>query len=77
MDTSLPKDPQFSKYYIKHCKYLKLKGLQPKTIEAYARALRRMGRYPFDKAAQNNQNPWYCNNWTGKSIIRGDQKIEL
>lgn len=47
MDTSLPKDPQFSKYYIKHCKYLKLKGLQPKTIEAYARALRRIGNY-FD-----------------------------
>ncbi len=47
MNTSLPNDPQFSKYYIKHCKYLKLKGLQPKTIEAYARALRRIGNY-FD-----------------------------
>jgi integrase/recombinase XerD len=47
MDTRLPNDPQFSKYYIKHCKYLKLKGLQPKTIEAYARAIRRIGNY-FD-----------------------------
>jgi site-specific recombinase XerD len=45
MDIRLPEDPQFSKYYAKHCKYLKLKGLQPKTIEAYARALRRIGNY--------------------------------
>lgn len=45
MDIRLPEDPQFSKYYTKHCKYLKLKGLQPKTIEAYARALRRIGNY--------------------------------
>src|SRR4030066_1235199 len=30
-----------------HLKHLKLKGLQPKTIEAYARAIRRIGDY-FD-----------------------------
>jgi hypothetical protein len=30
-----------------HRKHLKLKGLQPKTIDAYARAIRRMGDY-FD-----------------------------
>ncbi len=47
MDTRLPKNPQFNKYYTKHCKLLKLKGLQPKTIEAYARAIRRIGNY-FD-----------------------------
>jgi len=47
MDIRLPEDSQFSKYYTKHCKYLKLKGLQPKTIEAYARTLRRIGNY-FD-----------------------------
>lgn len=45
MNTSLPKDPQFNKYYEKHGKYLRLKGLQPKTIEAYARAIRRIGNY--------------------------------
>ena len=28
MDIRLPEDPQFNKYYTKHCKYLKLKGLQ-------------------------------------------------
>ena len=28
-----------------HLKHLKLKGLQPKTIDAYSRAIRRMGDY--------------------------------
>ena len=45
MDIRLPEDPQFNKYYAKHCKYLKLKGLQPKTIDAYARALTRLSRF--------------------------------
>jgi len=52
MDIRLPKDPQFNKYYTTHCKYLKLKGLQPKTIEAYTRALRRIGNY-FDGQLDN------------------------
>ena len=39
MNTSLPKGRQFNKYYQKHGKYLRLKGLQPKTIEAYKRAI--------------------------------------
>ena len=47
MNINMPEDPQFNKYYTKHCKYLKLKGLQPKTIDAYARAIRRIGNY-FD-----------------------------
>jgi len=47
MNTSMPHDPQFNKYYRKHQKFLKLCGLQPKTIEAYSRAIRRIGNY-FD-----------------------------
>lgn len=47
MDTRLPKSPHFIKSYEKHCKYLKLQGLQPKTVDAYARAIRRIGNY-FD-----------------------------
>ena len=52
MNTRLPEDPRFNKFYDKHCKHLKLKGLRPKTIEAYARAIRRMGNYfdtPIDR----------------------------
>jgi site-specific recombinase XerD len=35
----------FNKNYKSHLKHLKLKGLQPKTIEAYSRAIRRIGDY--------------------------------
>ncbi len=38
----------FKKNYQIHLQHLKLKGLQPKTIEAYARAIRRIGKY-FDE----------------------------
>ena len=47
MNTSLPSDPQFLRQYHKHCKCLKLAGMQPKTIDAYSRAIRRIGNY-FD-----------------------------
>jgi site-specific recombinase XerD len=36
-------DAQFEKNYQAHLQHLKLKGLQPKTIEAYSRAIRRIG----------------------------------
>ena len=35
----------FKQNYQTHLKHLKLKGLQPKTIDAYARAIRRAGEY--------------------------------
>ncbi len=37
----------FERSYALHLQHLKLKGLQPKTIDAYARAIRRIGEY-FD-----------------------------
>ncbi len=38
----------FDRNYQLHLKHLKLKGLQPKTVEAYSRAIRRLGAY-FDQ----------------------------
>ena len=38
-------DSKFNHYYTLHCKHLMLKGLQPKTIEAYSRAIRRIGAH--------------------------------
>jgi site-specific recombinase XerD len=35
----------FKKNYQSHLKHLKLKGLRPKTIEAYSRGIRRIGQY--------------------------------
>ena len=43
MTTSFP--AHFAQQYDSHLKHLKLKGLQPKTIDAYARAIRRLGEY--------------------------------
>jgi len=40
-------DSNFKQNYQTHLQHLKLKGLQPKTIEAYSRAIRRIGSY-FD-----------------------------
>lgn len=40
-----PTERKFNRNYKKHLQHLKLKGLQPKTIEAYARAIRRIGDY--------------------------------
>ncbi len=40
-------ESKFKRKYQTHLKHLKLKGLQPKTREAYARAIRRVGAY-FD-----------------------------
>ena len=40
-------EEKFKHNYQSHLKHLKLKGLQPRTIEAYSRAIRRIGAY-FD-----------------------------
>jgi hypothetical protein len=37
----------FARNYQLHLNHLTLKGLQPKTVEAYSRAIRRLGAY-FD-----------------------------
>jgi len=47
MDTTGPisANEHFNRQYQLHLKHLKLKGLQPKTIDAYARAIRNLGAY--------------------------------
>ncbi len=52
MNINMPNDPQFKTYYQKHLKCLKLNGLRPKTIEAYSRAIRRIGNF-FDYRIDN------------------------
>lgn len=51
MNTKMPNDPKFNGYYHKNLQYLKLAGLRPKTIEAYSRAIRRIGNYFEDRQA--------------------------
>ena len=43
MNTAPASHSHFDRQYQAHLKHLKLKGLQPKTIEAYSRAIRRVG----------------------------------
>lgn len=43
---------RFERNYALHLQHLKLKGLQPKTIEAYSRAIRRIGER-FDQQIDN------------------------
>ena len=43
MNTTFLPQSHFDQQYQTHLKHLKLKGLQPKTIEAYSRAIRRIG----------------------------------
>ena len=42
----------FNQLYQQHLQHLKLKGLQPKTIDAYSRAIRRIGKH-FDHQIDN------------------------
>ncbi len=49
-------DQDFKRNYEAHPKHLRLKGLQPKTIEAYARAIRRIGGY-FDHRIDDLSEP--------------------
>ena len=58
-----PNSPQFNRYYDLHCKHLKLKGLQPKTIDAYSRAIRRIGeyfQYQLDDLKQDQLLNYFC-----------------
>jgi integrase/recombinase XerD len=45
MKITTPSNQQFNSYYEKHLKLLKLRGMRPKTIDAYSRTIRRVGNY--------------------------------
>ena len=53
----------FDRQYQTHLKHLKLKGLQPKTIEAYSRAIRRIGNR-FDHQIDHLTEPQLTNYFT-------------
>lgn len=53
----------FDRQYQTHLKHLKLKGLQPKTIDAYSRAIRRIGDY-FDQQIDALSEPQLADYFT-------------
>ena len=58
-----PSAIDFDRQYQTHLKHLKLKGLQPKTIEAYSRAIRRIGNH-FDHRIDDLTEPQLTNYFT-------------
>ena len=58
-----PSTAAFDRQYQTHLKHLKLKGLQPKTIEAYSRAIRRIGKH-FDYRIDSLSEPQLTNYFT-------------
>jgi site-specific recombinase XerD len=58
-----PSETLFKQNYQSHLKHLKLKGLQPKTIDAYARAIRRTGEYfgyQIDNLSEAQLTDYFC-----------------
>ena len=66
MDITTPAgaNAHFNRQYQTHLKHLKLKGLQPKTIDAYARAIRRIGDYfahDIDTLSESQLTDYFSN----------------
>lgn len=55
-------EKEFKRNYQSHLKHLKLKGMQPKTIDAYSRALRRIGarfKYRIDALSEKQLTDYF------------------
>jgi integrase/recombinase XerD len=76
MNCAMPTDPHFDTYYQKHLKCLKLNGLRPKTIDAYTRAIRRIGNYfdcPIDTLSSDQLLDYFhdlleCRSWSAVKL---------
>jgi integrase/recombinase XerD len=67
MTSSFP--TAFRRQYINHLKHLKLKWVQPKTIDAYARPLQRLKAYfGYHIEALTEQRPTCCS----EEVASGD-----
>ena len=66
-------DAHFIKNYQAQLKHLKLKGLQPKTIEAYSRAIRRIGErfdHQIDQLSEQQLTDYFTELVTSHSWSR-------
>ncbi len=65
----------FDRQYQTHLKHLKLKGFQPKTTEAYARAIRRIGAHfdhQIDRLTESQLTVYFTEILKIKKIKRSD-----
>ena len=66
----------FDQNYQAHLKHLKLKGLQPKTIDAYARAIRRIGKrfdHQIDALSEQQLTDYFIELLASHSWLTGHQ----
>jgi site-specific recombinase XerD len=69
-------DAPFDQSYQSHLKHLKLKGLQPKTIEAYSRAIRRIGAH-FDHQIDQLSEPQLTDYFTALLASHSWSSVKL
>ena len=75
---------RFERDYALHLQHLKLKGLQPKTIEAYSRAIRRIGERfdgQIDNLSEQQLTDYFCelvtsHSWSTVMYPDIDEKIK-
>jgi integrase/recombinase XerD len=67
---------RFGRHYEAHLKHLRLKGLQPKTIEAYARAIRSVGAY-FDGCIDELSEPQLLEYFTDRLETHSWSAVKL
>jgi site-specific recombinase XerD len=67
---------QFERHYEAHLKHLRLKGLQPKTIEAYARAVRTVGAY-FDGCIDDLSEQQWLDYFTDRLATHSWSAVKL
>ena len=68
----------FDQNYQRHLNHLKLKGLQPKTIDAYSRAIRRVGErfeHQIDQMNEQQLLTYYELLWRGPKPVEGSSHI--
>lgn len=56
-------EKEFKRNYQSHLKHLKLKGMQPKTVDAYSRAVRRIGarfKYRIGDLSEKQLTDYFC-----------------
>ena len=76
MKIKTPTDAKFKKYHLQLLKHLRLKGLQPKTIEAYERGIKRIYTYfngDIEDLSQDQMLDYFdqfllSNSWSGVKL---------
>jgi integrase/recombinase XerD len=73
---SVPCNEQFQRHYEAHLQHLRLKGLPPKTVASYARAVRTVGAY-FDGCIDDLSEQQLLDNFTDRLATHSWSAVKL